>query len=135
LSRDSQEIGDNVAHDDAIWINVSVFFQEPVEILELLKRLWYAQQRPVLSAEQSAAARQIDTVHPLFKCRQCKPESCTENKRTENEYTGHLEDGIEDEFARVWTGGVGGGSSTVRGGCGGNKRLYIVERVGGRVVS
>jgi len=42
--RHGQEIGNYIADEDAVGVDVTVLFQKTVEILELGKGLWYAKQ-------------------------------------------------------------------------------------------
>jgi hypothetical protein len=44
-----QEVSEDIGDKDAERIYIAIFLEEMVQILELRKRLWYTQQRAVLS--------------------------------------------------------------------------------------
>ena len=47
-----QKVGDHIAYNDAIGVDVAVLFEQIIERLELVKRGWDAEQRSVGSGRE-----------------------------------------------------------------------------------
>jgi len=47
-----QEVGNYIADDDAVGVDVAVLFQKTIEILELGKGLWYVKQWAICATSE-----------------------------------------------------------------------------------